>query len=108
MPLTLLAFQEEPEVCHLVLQDLGFRVPKDLDTRAAMRCGKHLGALLHAEQCRVHTSSLLFMDKKLKPELKFLTLAQSSYNSDVILVSLGDYELAHKQLNLGPMGPTGS
>lgn len=40
------------------------------------------------------------MNKKLKPERNFLTLAQSIFNSDVLLISLGDYELAHKQINL--------
>ncbi|OBS67987.1 hypothetical protein A6R68_03470 [Neotoma lepida] len=106
VPLTLLAFQEKPEVRHLVLQDLGFRATKDLGPRAAMSYGKHLGALLHDEQCGINTGSLLFMDKKLKPELKFLSLAQSSYNSDIILISLGNYELAHKQINLAMHGRT--
>ncbi|CAH6850303.1 alpha-1-antitrypsin [Phodopus roborovskii] len=99
VPLTLLAFQDKPEACHLVLKNLGFRVTKDLDTNAPMRYGNQLGALLQDEQCGIHTGSLLFMDKKLKPERKFLAQAQSAYNSDIILISLGDYELAHKQIN---------
>ncbi|KAL6060598.1 hypothetical protein STEG23_019770, partial [Scotinomys teguina] len=99
VPLTLLAFQEKPEVRNLVLQDLGFKVTKDLDAREVVHYGKYLRALLHTEQCGVHTGSLLFMDKKLKPKQKFLSLAQGSYNSDVILVSFGNYKLAPKQIN---------
>lgn len=52
-----------------------------------------------AEKCGIHTGSLLFVDKRVQPEVRFLMLAQRSYNSDVILISLGDYELAHKQIN---------
>lgn len=99
MPLTLLAFHDKPGVRHLVLRDLGFRVTKDLDTQAPLHYGEQLGALMPAEKCGIHTGSLLFMDKRVEPERRFLMLAQRSYNSDVILVSLGDYELANKQIN---------
>ncbi|XP_038194038.1 serpin A12-like [Arvicola amphibius] len=99
MPLTLLAFQDKPDVRHLVLRDLGFRFTKDLDTEAALHYGEQLDALMPTEKCGVHTGSLLFMDKRVQPEMRFLMQAQHSYNSDVILVSLGDYELAQKQIN---------
>ncbi|XP_013209346.1 alpha-1-antitrypsin-like [Microtus ochrogaster] len=99
MPLTLLAFQDKPKVRHLVLRDLGFRVTKDLDTQAPLHYGEHLDALMPAEKCGIHTGSLLFMDKRVQPEMRFLMQAQRAYNSDVILISLGDYELAQKQIN---------
>lgn len=99
IPLTLLAFHDKPEVRHLVLRDLGFRVTKDLDTQAPLHYGEQLGALMPSEKCGIHTGSLLFMDKRVQPERRFLMLAQRFYNSDVILVSLGDYELANKQIN---------
>lgn len=100
MPLVLLAFQDKPEARHQVLQDLGFRVSGTLDTKAAMQYGKLLRTLLHTEHCGIHTGSLLFIDKTLKPKKTFLELANSSYNSDVILVSFGNHGLAKKQIDL--------
>lgn len=97
----LLAFQQpKPEARHQVLQDLGFRVTGALDTKAAMQYGELLSTLLHADHCGVQTGSLLFIDKTLKPKKTFLTLANSSYNSDVILISFGNHELAKKQIDL--------
>ncbi|XP_052040779.1 alpha-1-antiproteinase-like [Apodemus sylvaticus] len=101
VPLVLLAFQQpKPEARHQVLQDLGFRVTGALDTKAAMQYGELLSTLLHADHCGVQTGSLLFIDKTLKPKKTFLTLANSSYNSDVILISFGNHELAKKQIDL--------
>lgn len=100
VPLVLLAFQDKPEARQQVLQDLGFRVTGALDAKAAMQYGKLLGTLLHAEHCGVHTGSLLFIDKTLKPKKTFLTLANSSYNSEVILISFGNHELTKKEIDL--------
>ncbi|XP_028637893.1 alpha-1-antiproteinase-like [Grammomys surdaster] len=99
VPLVLLIFQNKPEAQHQVLQDLGFRVTGALDTKAAMQYGKLLSTLLHTEHCGIHTGSLLFIDKTLKPKETFLALANSSYNSDVVLVSFGNHGLARKQID---------
>ncbi|XP_021057019.1 alpha-1-antiproteinase-like [Mus pahari] len=100
VPLVLLAFQDKPEARRQVLQDLGFRVTGALDAKAAVQYGKLLSTLLPAKHCGIHTGSLLFIDKTLKPEKTFLSLANSSYNSDVALISFGNHELAKKQIDL--------
>uniref|UniRef100_A0A8C6II08 Serine (or cysteine) peptidase inhibitor, clade A (alpha-1 antiproteinase, antitrypsin), member 16 n=1 Tax=Mus spicilegus TaxID=10103 RepID=A0A8C6II08_MUSSI len=100
MPLVLLAFQDKPEARRQVLQGLGFGVTGALDAKAAVQYGKLLSALLPAEHCGIHTGTVFFIDKTLKPQTTFLTLANSSYSSDIILISFGNHKLAKKQIDL--------
>ncbi|XP_032763371.1 alpha-1-antiproteinase-like [Rattus rattus] len=108
VPLVLLAFQDKPKARHQVLQDLGFTVTGALDTKAASEYGKLLSNLLHTKNCGIYTGSLLFIDKTLKPAKTFVKLANSSYNSNVVLISFGNYGSAQKQIDLAIRAKTHS
>ncbi|XP_029410923.1 alpha-1-antitrypsin-like [Nannospalax galili] len=100
VPLTLLALQAKPESSYQILQDLGFSTREDVNTQAPTHYGQLLGALLpHPGECGVDTGSLLFMDKRLNPVQKFVSLAQSLYRTDVFLIALGNSEMAMDQID---------